>query len=61
MKSPYTSDFSDIRMSDLQRVGGKNASLGELFAALRPKGVGVLDGVRHNDRCLVARGARPRV
>jgi pyruvate,water dikinase len=44
MKSPYTSDFSDIRMSDLQRVGGKNASLGELFAALRPKGVGVLDG-----------------
>jgi pyruvate, water dikinase len=44
MKSPYTLDFSDIRMSDLPRVGGKNASLGELFAALRPKGVGVLDG-----------------
>jgi len=34
MKSPYTLDFSDIRMSDLPRVGGKNASLGEIFAAL---------------------------
>ena len=44
MKSPYTLDFSDIRMSDVPRVGGKNASLGELFAVLRPKGVGVLDG-----------------
>lgn len=44
MKSPYTLDFSDIRMSDVPRVGGKNASLGELFAAMAPKGVGVLDG-----------------
>ena len=26
------------------RVGGKNASLGEMFRALKPKGVGVLDG-----------------
>jgi pyruvate,water dikinase len=31
-------------MGDVQRVGGKNASLGELFSALKPKGVGVLDG-----------------
>jgi pyruvate,water dikinase len=31
-------------MSDVARVGGKNASLGELFAALKPRGVGVLDG-----------------
>jgi pyruvate, water dikinase len=37
-------DFSDIAMGDLPRVGGKNASLGELFRALKPKGVGVLDG-----------------
>jgi pyruvate,water dikinase len=44
MMSPYTLDFSDIRLSDLPRVGGKNASLGELFAALGPQGVGVLDG-----------------
>ena len=37
-------DFSDIALTDLGRVGGKNASLGELFRALRPRGVGVLDG-----------------
>src|SRR6516225_3952149 len=37
-------DFADIRLSDLPQVGGKNASLGELFRALKPKGVGVLDG-----------------
>ena len=40
----YTLDFAEIRMSDLARVGGKNASLGEMFNALKPKGVGVLDG-----------------
>ena len=44
MKSTYTVDFSEIRMGDVARVGGKNASLGELFSALKPKGVGVLDG-----------------
>ena len=44
MKPTYTVDFSDIRMGDIARVGGKNASLGELFSALKPKGVGVLDG-----------------
>jgi pyruvate, water dikinase len=40
----YVLDFSAISLADLARVGGKNASLGELFAALKPKGVGVLDG-----------------
>ena len=40
----YVLDFSSITLDDLPRVGGKNASLGELFAALRPQGVGVLDG-----------------
>src|SRR5579872_2403045 len=44
MKSPYTADFSEIRMGDIGRVGGKNASLGEMFSALKPQGVGVLDG-----------------
>ena len=39
-----TMDFSEIRNSDVPKVGGKNASLGELFGALRPLGVGVLDG-----------------
>lgn len=43
---PYrlTLNFSEIRMSDVARVGGKNASLGELFCTLKPKGIGVLDG-----------------
>ena len=40
----YVVDFGSIGLDDLPRVGGKNASLGELFRALRPKGVGVLDG-----------------
>ncbi len=44
MNSTYTMDFSSIRNQDVALVGGKNASLGELFSALKPKGVGVLDG-----------------
>jgi pyruvate,water dikinase len=46
MKSPlvYTLDFSQITLKSLPVVGGKNASLGELFNALKPKGIGVLDG-----------------
>lgn len=35
-------------MSDVPRVGGKNASLGELFVALKPRGVSVLDGFAIN-------------
>jgi pyruvate,water dikinase len=41
----YVLDFADISLDDVSKVGGKNASLGELFRALKPKGVGVLDGV----------------
>lgn len=44
MNPIYTLDFSEISLRDLPRVGGKNASLGEMFNALKPKGVGVLDG-----------------
>ena len=46
MKSakPLTLDFSEIRMTDTSRVGGKNASLGELFNVFHGKGIGVLDG-----------------
>jgi pyruvate, water dikinase len=44
MKSIFTANFSEIRMGDVARVGGKNASLGELFSALKKQGVGVLDG-----------------
>ena len=40
----YVQDFADITLADLGRVGGKNASLGEMFGALKSKGVGVLDG-----------------
>jgi pyruvate,water dikinase len=40
----YILDFAEIGMSDLARVGGKNASLGEMFNQLKPKGVGVTDG-----------------
>src|SRR5579872_2930483 len=40
----YTAEFSEIRMVDVARVGGKNASLGEMFTSLKPKGVGVIDG-----------------
>ncbi|HZI86095.1 MAG TPA: PEP/pyruvate-binding domain-containing protein, partial [Pyrinomonadaceae bacterium] len=40
----YTLNFSDIGMKDINRVGGKNASLGELFNALKAQGVGVIDG-----------------
>ncbi len=42
--SIYTLDFSDITHEDVGRVGGKNASLGEMFHAVKPEGVGVLDG-----------------
>lgn len=40
----YTLDFDQISLKDLPRVGGKNASLGQLFNALKPQGIGVLDG-----------------
>ena len=43
-KLVFTRDLAEIGMKDLPLVGGKNASLGELFNALKPKGVGVLDG-----------------
>ena len=44
MQNPFSLNCSEIRMTDIPRVGGKNASLGELYAALGPQGVGVLDG-----------------
>jgi pyruvate,water dikinase len=42
--SELTLDFDGIGLADVPRVGGKNASLGELFNHLRPLGVGVVDG-----------------
>lgn len=40
----YTVALSEIGLKDTLRVGGKNASLGELFNSLKPMGIGVLDG-----------------
>ena len=40
----YTLDFDQVSMKDVATVGGKNASLGQLWRELRPLGVGVLDG-----------------
>jgi pyruvate, water dikinase len=40
----YVMPFSEITLEDLQRVGGKNASLGELIRALGPKGIRVPGG-----------------
>ena len=40
----YTLGFSEIELQDIARVGGKNASLGELFNVFKTKGVGVVDG-----------------
>ncbi|MCJ8208342.1 phosphoenolpyruvate synthase [Mucilaginibacter sp. RS28] len=36
--------FSEIGLGDIAAVGGKNASLGEMYRYLRPKGVLVSDG-----------------
>jgi pyruvate, water dikinase len=36
--------FSKVTLADVPRVGGKNASLGELFRYLVPLGVRVPDG-----------------
>jgi pyruvate, water dikinase len=44
MSSPYVLDFSQIRMNQIARVGGKNASLGELYSVFSKEDVGVLDG-----------------
>jgi pyruvate,water dikinase len=39
-----TLDFAEIRMGDTAQVGGKNASLGEMFNSFATRGIGVLDG-----------------
>src|ERR1700694_141185 len=36
--------LKDLRMADLERVGGKNASLGEMMSALTAEGIRVPDG-----------------
>ncbi len=43
-QTKFTLDFSEINLSDINLVGGKNASLGELYNSLKSQGVNVLDG-----------------
>ena len=42
--SGYIRWFKDIRLEDVPLVGGKTASLGELYSALSPHGVRVPNG-----------------
>ena len=40
----HTLSFSDVSIGDVPRVGGKNASLGEMIRALSPKGIRIPGG-----------------
>ena len=40
----YIKTFGEIGIADIQRVGGRNSSLGEMFNHLASKGVSVPDG-----------------
>ena len=42
--SPYIIQFSKLDLEDVPRVGGKNASLGEMIQHLKPLGIEVPDG-----------------
>ncbi len=43
-KSDFCVPFSRLRLKDIPGVGGKNASLGEMFVRLRSRGIPVPDG-----------------
>ena len=42
----YIAWLKDLRMADLDQVGGKNASLGEMIGGLAQAGIMVPGGVR---------------
>ena len=42
--NPYIIPFNKINLTHLPEVGGKNASLGEMFNKLHPLGIEVPDG-----------------
>ena len=44
MKTKYIVDLSEVRLSDLELVGGKNASLGEMIQKLGKLGVSIPGG-----------------
>ena len=41
---PYVLQFEQLRMSDVEQVGGKNASLGEMISQLAGAGIRVPGG-----------------
>jgi len=43
-EKPFILFFKDISYKDVPLVGGKNASLGEMYSKLTPKGINVPDG-----------------
>ena len=43
-RGAYVVPFSKLRMTDLESVGGKNASLGEMLSQLAAAGIRVPDG-----------------
>ena len=47
MKTKYIVDLSEVRLSDLELVGGKNASLGEMIQNLEKLGVSIPGGYAH--------------
>ena len=44
MNPKYILPFSEISMKDISRVGGKNASLGEMYNKLRIKDIRIPNG-----------------
>ena len=44
LHEPWIRRFGSLRLGDVPVVGGKNASLGEMIAALTPTGIRVPDG-----------------
>ena len=43
-KINFTKNFIEIRIDDITSVGGKNASLGEMYSSLSSKGIAIPDG-----------------
>jgi pyruvate,water dikinase len=41
----YLKFFEELSINDIPEVGGKNASLGEMYHHLRPQGVNLPNGV----------------
>lgn len=50
--SGFIKIFNDITLADVAIVGGKNASLGELYTKLSSKGIVVPDGFCYHSICI---------